>query len=96
MIEGETMRPFVSGTFGLTRMDPKGSDLNTENHFSLALGTGVKFYLSRNFGLRFDMRAIYTAVSSDTAIFCAGGCAVQVSSTGFMQTELGAALMLRF
>jgi hypothetical protein len=96
MIEGETVRPFVSGSLGLTRMDPKGSDLNTENHFSLALGTGIKFYFTQNFGLRFDARIIYTALSSDTAIFCSGGCAVMVNSSGFTQTELGGALMLRF
>jgi opacity protein-like surface antigen len=96
MLEGDTVRPFVSGTLGLTRMDPKRSDLTTENRFSLGLGGGAKFFLSKNVGVRLDVRGIFTALSSDTAIFCSGGCAVRVTSSGFLQAELGAALLLRF
>lgn len=96
MLEGERVRPFVSGTFGLTRMDPKRSDLSTENRFSIALGGGAKFFLSKNVGVRLDVRGIYTAMNADTAVFCSGGCVIQVRSSGFVQAELGAALMLRF
>jgi hypothetical protein len=96
MLEGEQVRPFVSGTLGLTRMDPKGADLTTENRFSIALGGGAKFFLSKNVGLRLDVRGIYTAMNADTAVFCSGGCVIKVRSTGFIQAELGAALMLRF
>jgi hypothetical protein len=96
MLEGETVRPFVSGTLGLTRMDPKPSDLTTENRFSIALGGGAKFFLGKDVGLRLDARGIYTALTGDTAVFCSGGCVVKVRSTGFVQAELGVALMLRF
>jgi hypothetical protein len=96
LLEGDKVRPFVSGSFGLTRMDPHGAGLTTENRFSLALGTGVKLFLTENLGLRFDARGLYTALNADAAIFCSGGCAVRVSSSGFFQFELGAALMLRF
>ncbi|MEO8333079.1 MAG: outer membrane beta-barrel protein [Gallionella sp.] len=94
--EGERVRPFVSGTLGLTRMDPKRSDLTTENRFSLSLGGGAKFFLSRSLGLRFDVRGIYTMLNADTSVFCSGGCAIRVRSSGFVQTEVGAALMMRF
>jgi opacity protein-like surface antigen len=93
---GERVRPFVSGSLGLTRLAPKRSDLTTENRFSLALGGGVKFFLTKGLGLRFDVRGIYTALNADSAIFCDGGCAIRVRSDGFWQTEVGAALLFRF
>jgi len=90
------MHPFVSGTIGLTRMVPKRSDLTAENRLSLSLGGGVKFFLSKTLGIRFDVRGIYTALNADTAVFCSGGCTIKVRSNGFLQTEVGAALMMRF
>ncbi len=96
LLEGEPVRPFVSGTLGLTRMDPKGPGLSTENRFSIALGGGAKVYFGSNVGLRFDVRGIYTAMNTDTAVFCSGGCVIKVRSSGFIQAELDAALMLRF
>jgi len=90
------MHPFVSGTIGLTRMVPKRSDLTAENRLSLSLGGGVKFFLSKALGIRFDVRGIYTALNADTAVFCSGGCTIKVRSNGFLQTEVGAALMMRF
>ena len=92
----ERVRPFVSGTFGITRMDPKRADLSTETHMSISLGAGAKYFFSRNVGLRFDVRGIYTALNADTSVFCSGGCAIKVVSSGFVQTEIGAALMMRY
>lgn len=94
--DDERIRPFMTGTFGLTRMDPEGADLNTENRFSIALGGGSKIYLTRHVGLRVDVRGIYTSLNSNSAIFCSGGCAIKVQSSGFVQTEISAALMLSF
>ena len=93
---GERVRPFVSGTLGLTRMAPKRADLTTENRLSLSLGGGAKIFLTKSLGLRFDVRAIYTALNADTSVFCSGGCTIKVRSNGFVQTEAGAALMMRF
>ena len=92
----DRVRPFVSGAFGLTRMVPKRTDLSTENRLSLSIGTGAKIFFNKSLGLRFDLRGIYTALNSDTAIFCSGGCTIKVNSSGFFQTELSAALMMRF
>jgi hypothetical protein len=92
----DKVRPFVSGTFGITRMEPKRADLTTETRMSLSLGAGAKIFFTKNLGLRFDVRGIYTALNADTAIFCSGGCAIKVNSSGFLQTELTAALMMRF
>jgi hypothetical protein len=94
--EVERVRPFVSGTFGLTRMTPKRSDLTTENRLSLSLGGGAKFFLTESLGLRLDVRGIYTMLNSDTSVFCSGGCTIKVRGNGFVQTELAVALMMRF
>jgi hypothetical protein len=94
--EGDRVRPFVSGTFGLTRMAPNRPDLTTENRLSLSLGAGAKIFFTKSLGLRFDLRGIYTAMNSDSAVFCSGGCTIKVSSNGFVQTEIGAALLMRF
>jgi hypothetical protein len=94
--EGEQVRPFVAGGLGLTRMDPKRSDLVTEYRFSAGLGGGAKILLTKRLGLRFDVRGIYTALNGDASIFCSGGCAISIRSNGFWQAEVGAALVLRF
>jgi len=95
-VESERLRPFVSGTLGAARMDPQRDDLSTETFFSLAIGGGAKFFFTENLGLRFDGRGIYTALSSSSAIFCAGGCTIKVHTSGFIQGELGAGMILRF
>lgn len=92
----DRVRPFVSGSFGLTRMAPNRSDLSTENRLSIALGGGAKYFFSKALGVRFDLRGIYTAINSDSAVFCSGGCTIKVNSNGFVQTEVSAALMMRF
>ena len=94
-VENERLRPFVSGTMGITRMDPHGGDLNTETRFSLALGGGAKLFLTDHFGLRFDVRGIYTAMDANGGVFCSGGCTIAVSSGGFIQGEVGAGFVLR-
>ena len=96
LFEGERFRPFISGTLGLTRMDPQRADLRTETRLSAALGAGAKYFFTKSLGIRLDVRGIYTALNSDASIFCAGGCAVQVRSSGFLQGDLGAGLILRF
>jgi hypothetical protein len=94
---GDDMRPFISGTFGITQMRPRRADLSTETKASIALGGGGKVFLNRQIGLRFEVRGIYTAMDANGDIFCAnGGCAIKVSSSGFIQTEFSASLIARF
>jgi opacity protein-like surface antigen len=95
-VQSDRVRPFVSGGLGLTRMNPQGEGLSTETRFSLSLGGGAKFFLTDRLGLRLDARGIFTALSSNGTVFCSGGCAISVQSSGFMQGELGAGLVVRF
>jgi hypothetical protein len=97
MLEGDRVRPFVSGTFGLTRMDPQGGDRTAEYFFSIALGGGAKIPLTERLGLRFDARGIFTAVNTNGTIFCANsGCAIHVQGGGVLQGELTAGLIFKF
>jgi hypothetical protein len=97
LLEGDRVRPFVSGTFGLTRMDPQGADRTAEYYFSIALGGGAKVPLTDRLGLRFDARGIFTAVNTNSTIFCANsGCAIQVHGGGLLQGELTAGLTFKF
>jgi len=95
-VQNERVRPFVSGTFGVTHLNPQGEDLSSETQFSLALGGGVKFFITEHLGLRLDARGIFTALNTNGAVFCSGGCAISVQSSGFLQGELGAGLVVRF
>lgn len=95
--QGDGMRPFISGTFGMTQMSPQRADLSTENKPSISLGGGGKVFLTRQIGLRFEVRGIYTAMDANSDIFCAGGgCSIKVRSSGFIQTEFSASLIARF
>jgi len=95
-VQNDRVRPFVSGTLGLTRMNPQGEGLSTETRFSLAIGGGVKLFITDHLGLRLDARGIFTALNSSGTVFCSGGCAISVQSSGFVQGELGAGLVFRF
>ncbi|MFZ5876585.1 MAG: outer membrane beta-barrel protein [Nitrospirota bacterium] len=95
-VENDRVRPFVSGSFGLTRLNPHGDELSTETQFSLALGGGAKFFITEHVGVRVDARGIYTALNSNGAVFCSGGCAISVQSSGFLQGELSAGVVVRF
>jgi hypothetical protein len=95
--QGDGMRPFISGTFGMTQMSPKRADLSTENKPSISLGGGGKVFLGKQIGLRFEVRGIYTALDANSDIFCAGGgCSIKVRSSGFIQIEFSTSLIARF
>ena len=94
--EGGTTGPFVSGVAGLTRLEPKPNGLRNHNRASISLGGGYKLPLSPKLLVRFDLRGIYTAVDSGGAVFCSGGCTAVFDSSGFIQVEVGAGLVLRF
>lgn len=95
----EPARPFLVATIGATHMDPSGGgdvDLDSETRFSLGLGAGVKFFVTRNVGFRLEGRGLFTALSSDSRVFCSGGCVIKVSSSGFVQWQANAGLVIAF
>lgn len=93
---GQTVGGFVSGVAGITRLEPKASDLKKHHRASLSLGGGYKFPITDNLRFRMDLRGIYTVLDSGGSVFCSGGCDIRFRSSGYLQVEASAGLALRF
>jgi hypothetical protein len=88
------VRPFLAGLLGLTRYAVPG---DTEVRFSVGLGAGGKFLVTRNIGLRLDARGYMTIVSLGGAGVCGGyGCAVAFSVSPAFQGDFTAGLIVAF
>ena len=63
------LRPYAAASVGFTH-DSNGGGNPNRTEFSYSLGGGVKYYLSRHFGLRGDIRYLPTYGSSSYGLFC--------------------------
>jgi hypothetical protein len=94
------VRPFLTGTLGLTRYATEGQN---EIRFTLGAGGGVKLFPSRHVGVRLDGRAFMTFADADVAFFAcstigpnAGTCAVGFNANLVWQAEFTAGLVVKF
>lgn len=88
-------RWYISALLGATRFTPKSFD--SESHFSASIGGGLKFFLSKRLGLRFDGRAHATFVGGSSGAFCANGnCVFLYSGSTFWQGDFTGGLLLAF
>jgi len=62
-------RPYAAASIGFTHDSNSGGNPN-RTEFSYSLGGGVKYSLSRHFGLRGDVRYLPTYGSSSYGLFC--------------------------
>ncbi len=94
-LEGGSVRPFLTGTVGLTRM-AIGAD--AEVRFSLAAGGGVKVRATDHVAARFDGRLIvtFTDASVTTLICSTGRCFAGLHVSALWQTDFTAGLALSF
>lgn len=91
------VEPFVAGTLGVTHMSPKQGGYDSETRFSLSLGGGARFYLTKRVGLRLDARWFGTLFNGSGGIFCANGaCLVQVQGDVLSQFTANAGVILAF
>lgn len=93
---GQNHGGFVSGVFGVTRLEPDDSGYETHHRAALSLGGGYQFFLTEQLRLRLDLRGIYTALNSGGSAFCSGGCELRFESSGYLQVEAAAGLAIRF
>ena len=63
------LRPFIAGGIGFTHDSNSGNNSN-KTAFSYGLGGGVKYYLSRHFGLRGDARWVPTYGNKTPGVIC--------------------------
>ena len=88
-------RWYISALLGATRFAPKRFD--SETHFSASIGGGLKFFPSRNLGLRFDGRAHATFVGGSSGAFCSNGsCVFLHSGSTFWQGDFTGGVILAF
>jgi opacity protein-like surface antigen len=96
-LESDAVRPFLTGTLGLTRYASGGDN---EVRFSLAAGGGVKMSPTDHLGLRLDGRLFVTFVDAELdSLACAPGAGVCVGSLdawAVWQAEFSAGLIIRF
>lgn len=101
LFAGESVRPYVVGTIGLSHFDPQGSGFDSETFFSFSFGGGVKLFADKRIGMRLEGRFFSTLIDSDTEIFCRSGvdtnfCAVKVDGDLLFQWQAMAGLTFRF
>ena len=92
---GGRIRPFLTGTFGLTRY--AAAD-DSEIRIALGAGGGVKMFPSRRVGVRLDGRVFATFVDADASLgVCGvGTCFIRFRADIVWQADFTAGVVLRF
>ena len=92
---GGRLRPFLTGTLGLTRY---AADASREVRFNLAAGGGVKLFASPHIGLRLDSRVFTTILDVDGhLVACStGSCLLFTRVDVAWQMEFTAGLVVKF
>jgi hypothetical protein len=92
----EKLSPFGLITVGSSLFHPTKENLEDEWRFSIALGGGLKIYLSDTAGLRFQGRLIIPMQFSGGSVWVgSGGAAVSVGSwTAFVEGEFSGGLFI--
>ena len=101
LLDGDTARPFVAMTIGITQFDPQLPDTGSESFFSASLGGGIHLRARERLGIRLEARVFATLIDDDSDIFCssiggAGTCLIQVDARTLTQWEFRAGLVFRF
>ena len=90
-------RPYVMGGLGLTRFEPKGESLDPETRFSMSLGAGYLFPVTRSADLRLEARAVGTLFNTNGELFCTNGrCRITLDSDALWQVQLAVTFALAF
>ena len=80
---------------GATRYLPRGYE--SEWWFTLGVAAGVKTYVARNVGFRFEARGYYTPVVISGAAICGGyGCVIGYTGTGTFSGDISAGVLFGF
>jgi hypothetical protein len=77
-------------TVGGARFTPDLAGLDDETKIAFSAGGGVRFPITKHFGIRFEMRAFITLLEDDSEIFCVSNpptasCLIKPKSDTFIQ-----------
>jgi opacity protein-like surface antigen len=95
------VKPYFGGGLGLARLSPDLAGGPQDTRFALSFSLGLRAPLNPHLALRLEARGYWTAVNSDTAVFCRsdqGGalCRVRVQGSSFLQGDFLAGLAFTF
>ncbi len=95
--KGKKVSPFGLFSLGATLFTPTEGKYEDEWRFSIALGGGVKVYLSDKVGLRFQGRLLIPMVFEGTSVYVGtGGAGVAVGAyTAFVEGDFSGGLFFR-
>jgi len=93
--DDDRVKPFLVGLLGFTNMD-YSNNIGATTLFSLGLGGGVKYFPTKNVGLRLDLRGFVSIVDGSGAVACNGGCVVSFQGSTFLQGEIAPSLVVQF
>lgn len=101
LFDGDSTRPFIALTLGVTQFDPELANTGSESFFSASFGGGVQIRARERLGIRLEARVFTTFVDDDSNIFCgsidgAGACLIQLDASTLSQWEARAGLVFRF
>lgn len=99
--EGDTVRPYLSATFGGTYIRTNSVGNESDTFFSGSIGLGLKILPSSRVGFRLEARALGTFMNDGTDLFCRTGpnanvCAVRLEGDMLSQIETFAGVTFRF
>lgn len=87
--------PYIGMTVGAARFSPDGAGLDDETKFAFTLGGGLRIPINDRFGVRLDLRAFGTVLSSEGDIFCvssSGGGTCRIKAKGDILLQYSANL----
>ncbi|HEY4739730.1 MAG: outer membrane beta-barrel protein [Candidatus Acidiferrales bacterium] len=93
----QKLRPYIAAGLGFTHDSNSGGNPN-DTEFSYSVGGGVKYYFSRHFGFRGDLRYMPTYANSSPATFCDpfGNCFVANQRNYISRGNFVAGLIIHF
>ncbi len=96
-IDDALNRPYLMGGMGLTHFEPDGESLEPETRFSMGLGAGYLFPVTRGANLRLEARAVGTLFNTNGELFCTNGrCRITLDSDVLWQAQLSMTFALAF
>ena len=88
--------PFINVLLGVASFRPSDADVDPEVAFSFSVGTGIKAYFNKRWGLRADLRVFGTAVNGEDEWFCGSGTCLDVKGTILFQPEISVGVVIGF
>lgn len=87
---------YLAGGIGATLFEPDLAGAANELRPSLSLALGYQLPLGERLALRFEARGYATLVSSNSTLFCSGGCVISVKGNTVTQGDVQLGISFRY